>query len=450
MGVVGAVFAVLVIVGLGAAGMTLLRDAIAQGDSLVLPFALLAIPLLAIGLVVAAVVAAIVPSLRHGHDRARSVMAVFAAVVLGVGIYGINSDIPTQRPDAAVTRAVASACAGQPVALAGSIHTDGSVRNHLVVLDATGAEAGWTGKAALAWRPATIDDVEVVACIAEETQSRVDVCRYEGGSDSILYSATRQVRVVAAKTGLELAKFEVTDMPGSCPSVKVEGSDSKITADVAWEEVEAHLASFVENGTFVDPDAPGASLGADGSAAPATNVKEVALTTAIADGLVSAKGTGGGLESLELRVTSKVTEPLRILVSAGTYLDPGRKATQAMVVIASTTIDLEPEGTATETLDVACAQMHDDQPGNSDTFKVRAKTATGDLRRLLATDAFGAAEFRIQQFAIWTITNNPTKTGYIGIGSFGFGSGPDKTELRQIKTMFRDAGIDPTDYRALK
>lgn len=56
---------------------------------------------------------------------------------------------------------------------------------------------------------------------------------------------------------------------------------------------------------------------------------------------------------------------------------------------------------------------------------------------------------RVQQFAIWTITDNPTKDGYVGIGSFGFGSGPGKTELARIKALFKAAGIPTTKYRAL-
>ena len=110
----------------------------------------------------------------------------------------------------------------------------------------------------------------------------------------------------------------------------------------------------------------------------------------------------------------------------------------------------DPAASATERLDVACGRMNDDQPGASDSFTVRPKAATGDPKRLLAGAAFGTAAFRLKQFALWTITSNPAKGGYVGIGSFGFGSGPSAAEFREVRSIFKDAGVDPAKYRALK
>lgn len=461
MRIVGAVVGVLVVIALGALGVFFQREAIAQGDSLIGSSALLFVPLLCAGVLIVAILAALVPRLRQGHENVKSVMAVAFAAVLGVGVFAVNSDVPVQRPDVTVTGAVARACAGQPVPEAGIVHSDGSVRNHLVVLDATGAEQAWTGKPPIEWRPPTVDEVELVACIdAADARGVEQVCEYTNGSTTTRYSATRTVRVVAARTGIELARFSITDLPSSCSQKKV-GDDDTITGYVDWPVVEAHLASFVRDGSFVDPDAvatkeqPDATSesGSEPSEQPSEAIveaRQMTLQAAIKAGVVTAKGVGIGLESLRLRISSKVAEPLRIVVKAGTYLVPGKAATQTMVVIESTTVDLGAKATATETLDVACSQMHDDQPGGSDTFTVRARLATGALGKLLAGDAFGAARFRIQQFAIWTITSNPTRSGYVALGSFGVGRGPSAAEIRQIRTIFRDAGIDPSAYRALK
>lgn len=87
--------------------------------------------------------------------------------------------------------------------------------------------------------------------------------------------------------------------------------------------------------------------------------------------------------------------------------------------------------------------------GKADTFTVREKPAGGDLARLVASEVFRVADFRVQQFAVWTITNDPTRSGYVRLATFGVGTGPSNAELREIKAMFRDAGIDPGDYRAL-
>lgn len=431
------VLAILAVVGLGAGGVFVLRDAVAHGDSLLMAFIVLAIPLLVVGGLLVAGVARIVPALKR-HQSVQTVVAIGVAALLGVGVYGLNSGIPTQRPDPSLVRAVAGACIDQPVAGAGLVHTDGSEPNHLVVLDGSGAEIDWTGQPPLAWRPPTVADVELVACIDEETHPLDEVCRYEGGKTATLYDGIRRVRVVAAQSAQELARFVLTSSDG-CDYVLV-GDSKEIKSSVAWSEVAARLSSLVQTGRYVEPNQP----------SPSAPPAEVTLRQAIADGLVTARGTGNSLASLELRIESKTDKVMLVTVQPGTLLDPANKATQTMVVIRSTTVDLGPSATETVTLDVACAQMHDDQPGSGDTFAVRDGLASEDLRKLIAGAAFGAAEFRVQQFAVWTIQSNPTKTGYVGIGSFGFGGGPDAKELGQIKAIVRDAGLDPGDYRALK
>jgi hypothetical protein len=132
--------------------------------------------------------------------------------------------------------------------------------------------------------------------------------------------------------------------------------------------------------------------------------------------------------------------------------DPSAKATQAMVVLTPHSVTLAPKERATITLDVACAEMHDGQPGSSDTFTVRSTQATSTVMKLLRAPTFGDASFRVQQFALWTLIENPTTSGYQALGStFSvFGTGPSDTELSQIATLVKAAGLDPTDYRALR
>jgi hypothetical protein len=68
---------------------------------------------------------------------------------------------------------------------------------------------------------------------------------------------------------------------------------------------------------------------------------------------------------------------------------------------------------------------------------------------LLKAPDFAGQTFRVRQFAIWTITDNPTRTGYVGLGSFGIGSGPRDEEIAVIRQLFVKAGLDPTAYLAL-
>ena len=315
-------------------------------------------------------------------------------------------------------------------------------------------------------------------------------CPYTGGPSIKRYEARRDVTVVEAATGTIVATFSVTDEPRAC-GVTEKKDVTELRGTVEWPIVEQHLASLVTSGVFVDPDAEGTGEGGTGeatippertaaprptpartasptrTATPGTTPKPTAKPTAkptttavtsmelrkaIAAGLITAKGTGDGLQRLDLKVTSKSTQPLRVLVAIGTMFDPSASATQSMVVLSASSVDLEPKSSATVTLDVACAEMRDDQPGSSDTFKVRTTQASTTVMKLLRAPGFATQSFRVQQFAIWTLIHNPTATGYQGLGStFSlYGSGPSAEELKSIKSLLTSAGIDPTDYRAFQ
>jgi hypothetical protein len=75
--------------------------------------------------------------------------------------------------------------------------------------------------------------------------------------------------------------------------------------------------------------------------------------------------------------------------------------------------------------------------------------ASEDLKRLLSLPNFLERTFGVQQFAIWTITDNPTRGGYVGLGCFGVGSGPSDEEMQGIGALFEQAGIPTDRYQAL-
>ncbi|MGZ8514041.1 MAG: hypothetical protein ACXWXA_03275 [Candidatus Limnocylindrales bacterium] len=120
-----------------------------------------------------------------------------------------------------------------------------------------------------------------------------------------------------------------------------------------------------------------------------------------------------------------------------------------MVVIERQTVVLAAMEHKTITLDVACAAMHLDQPGSGDQFGFDASPTSPALLQLLQLADFADQTFRVRQFAIWTITDNPARDGYVALGTFGIGSGPSDTEIATIRQLFMKAGIDPTTYQAL-
>jgi len=76
---------------------------------------------------------------------------------------------------------------------------------------------------------------------------------------------------------------------------------------------------------------------------------------------------------------------------------------------------------------------------------------SGDLVKLLYLPDFHEETSRVQQFAIWTITDNPERDGYMGIatGFQIFGTDPSDDEIDRIRVLFEKAGILTDKYKAL-
>jgi hypothetical protein len=221
--------------------------------------------------------------------------------------------------------------------------------------------------------------------------------------------------------------------------------------------------TLVERGRFVDPDPdgwfdPDWTPGPDQTSAPGKTddptgpAQDVELRAALSDGLVTVTGTGDGLQSLDLEITSEVDFDLDVTIDVGTQLEPRARGTQLMVVLEAQTVSLAGHASADVTLEVACAEMNQDQPTGDDTFRVLDDVPQPDLLRLLETPEFMDQSGRVQQFAVWTITNNPKRSGYVGLtsGFDIFGTGPDDEEIAAIRDLFETAGIDTGKYRALK
>jgi hypothetical protein len=139
------------------------------------------------------------------------------------------------------------------------------------------------------------------------------------------------------------------------------------------------------------------------------------------------------------------------MVLAGTIFRPRKKSTQDMVTRKEATVALRSRGEAvTISVAAACADMNRSVPDEKDDFALSTTAAPPVLMKLLRLPEFQKEDFRVQQFAIWTITDNPKPGGYVRIGAFGVGSGPDKEELQRIRDLFKKAGISAGYYPALK
>ena len=151
-------------------------------------------------------------------------------------------------------------------------------------------------------------------------------------------------------------------------------------------------------------------------------VRRVDLMEAIDLGLLQAGVTGVSLESIEVEISLEVDESLELTILPGTtFLAPSADL-QTMVVRRQVFIFLEKKVEVSLDVRVACANMRLEAPSGGEPYIVQIQPPMEELRKLMGLTEFQGASFRLQQFAIWTITDNPSRGGYVGLGT-GDGTG---------------------------
>lgn len=180
---------------------------------------------------------------------------------------------------------------------------------------------------------------------------------------------------------------------------------------------------------------------------------QLLLDEAEARGLAQVDVTGVGLTSIRIDLQSTSTDPLNVSISPGTIFEAQSAGTQNMVVTKQRDVYLSSYGSSKAvTVPAACANMELDVPDEGDTFGRIRRTPSEDLLKLLSLPDFSDETTRVQQFAVWTITDNPdTRFDYRGLRTSlqSWGSGPDEDEILRIQTLFKEAGISTYKYPAL-
>ena len=180
----------------------------------------------------------------------------------------------------------------------------------------------------------------------------------------------------------------------------------------------------------------------------------VDLVEAVDGGLIGVSAAGTGyITYIKMSLTSNSDEILEVAILPGTIFTSPASGIQSMVVIdRELVIRVYPhEMTELFNVDAACASMELDAPEESNSLTLTAAAPPEDLVKLLGLPDFYEEDFRVQQFAIWTITDNPERDGYMGIatGFQIFGTGPSDEEMAKIRTLFEKAGISTDKYKAL-
>jgi len=83
----------------------------------------------------------------------------------------------------------------------------------VALLDSTGNKHAWSDELPIEWLPAVVEETQLVICVAEESEIKIETCHYYGPSIK-RYRYELDVRLREAKTGKTVA---VTTLHGSWP-----------------------------------------------------------------------------------------------------------------------------------------------------------------------------------------------------------------------------------------
>jgi hypothetical protein len=118
-----------------------------------------------------------------------------------------------------------------------------------------------------------------------------------------------------------------------------------------------------------------------------------------------------------------------------------------MVVISGAQLTLQPYETVGPVSVIAgCTSLELEVPDSTDML-LAGTPAGGDLGSLMCLEGLQECSFRIQQLAIWTITDDLGRNSKAYCG--GGGKITDE-EQEEIRAIFEEAGILPEDYRVLQ
>jgi hypothetical protein len=174
------------------------------------------------------------------------------------------------------------------------------------------------------------------------------------------------------------------------------------------------------------------------------------LRKALSKDLIDVIVVGNGLTKINVKIIPKMDFQFELEIEAGTIFEAQTVDVQNMVVRKAEYIHLKPGIEAELDVDVSCADMEKEQPSNTDIFTVSTMLGSQDLLKLFGLEDFIAEPFRIQQFAVWTITDNPAPDEYMSLSSGPApGRGPSPDEMKSIKDLFLRADINISQYQAL-
>ncbi|HNS52524.1 MAG TPA: hypothetical protein PKO09_15265 [Anaerolineae bacterium] len=172
---------------------------------------------------------------------------VTSALLVG-GIYAHFYFGPLHlRPaQAAYWRSVGGVCEGTGVPDARAYSPGQGVHKVEALEPRATASWPWTRHLPKDWRPASLDEMELVLCLEAEEKARVEVCKYSGNREMERFQYRRQATLREARTGEVVGRMLLKgSSPATCPAVTSEMADrkgSRVTDDMVIDWLEPYVS----------------------------------------------------------------------------------------------------------------------------------------------------------------------------------------------------------------
>jgi hypothetical protein len=224
---------------------------------------------------------------------------------------------------------------------------------------------------------------------------------------------------------------------------------------------------------------------------PSKNDYEYTLSQVLSEGTVKVYAEGQGLTWLHIELSSTQDKTVTVGIPAGTLFTPEDSDVQRMIILGAAPhvfVLKQKDRKYGANLPAACVDMHKKVPQTNKRFgyfdagkvgetsqnfdssektkkqKDNSPASSEHLRMLITSPAFQNASRTIQQYAIWTITDNPQRSQYVQIvvqQTMPKGRNPqmpfmpppvsseiDERVFEEIKKLFQQANIPLEEYNA--
>jgi hypothetical protein len=111
---------------------------------------------------------------------------------------------------------------------------------------------------------------------------------------------------------------------------------------------------------------------------------------------------------------------------------------------------IAPGQTVRRSVTAACVDMALETPTASTTFAVDGIHSADMMTLLQRTPGFASAPWRVQQFAVWVVSDNPARYGFRELIGTGGSGPPTEAEINDMRALFERGGMNSSSYRALR